>query len=127
MLDPHADPLLDADDTRLLVEIGFLALTAGRFGEARDIFEGALAARPAEEAGAIGIGLVALAAGEVGPAVRHFRAMPPSDAASAYLGLALLKAGERDEAERLLRDVAARAREPAFRILAQATLDDAQS
>ncbi|WP_062012805.1 tol-pal system YbgF family protein [Aureimonas sp. AU4] len=124
MLDSEVPPLLDVADTRLLVEIGFLALTAGRFSEAREIFEGALAARPSEEAGAIGIGLTALAAGDVPQAVRHFRALPPSDAASAYLGLALLKAGEREEAERLLRDVAARAREPAFRVLAQATLDE---
>lgn len=124
MIDTPTAPLLDADDTRLLVEIGFLALTAGQFAQAREIFDGALAARPGAEAGAIGIGLAALAAGKVDDAVRCLRALPPSDAASAYLGLALIQAGEREEAARLLSDVAARAREPAFRELAQATLTD---
>lgn len=116
-----APDLLDVDDTRLLVELGFTALTGGDTALATTLFEGARAARPREEAGALGLAMVALAEARVGEAEAILRALPPSDAASLYLGLALMQGSDREGGELLLRDVAAFASDPAFRAMAAAS------
>lgn len=97
--------LLDAGDVRLLVEMGFTALSRGRLAEAATIFAGVEAARPREEAGGIGRALVCLHRGAVDEAVRILRVLPPSDAARAFLGLAVARSGDQAEARAILTEV----------------------
>ena len=113
--------MLDTDDVRTLVDVGFIALSRGLDQHAAAIFEGVRAARPEAEAGPLGLALVHLLRGEVDPAVRLLRALPPSDAALTYLGIALLRQGAAQEARALLGDVAATADGP-FARLAEDTL-----
>ncbi len=107
--DRLAGQLLGADDVRLLVEIGFMALSRGLLAPAEAIFAGVEAARPGGEAGGIGCALLCLHRGAVDEAVRILRALPPSDAARAFLGLALARTGERGEARAILSEVVASA------------------
>jgi hypothetical protein len=122
-----AGALLEPDDVRLLVDIGFMALSRGLDGPAAAIFAGVAAARPAQEAGPIGTALVQLHRGEVEAAVRGLRALPPSDAARLFLGLALGRQGAAAEARAVLADVAATATDPAHARSAQAMLEAAES
>lgn len=117
-----ADQLLDAEDVRYLVEIGFIALAAGAHAEAEIIFEGVKAARPAQEAGPLGIAMVAMARGDFEAAVRKLRAMPPEPAALTYLGIALARCGERHLARTLWKSVVSGAAGTPFFALAQAQL-----
>ncbi|WAJ30514.1 hypothetical protein [Antarcticirhabdus aurantiaca] len=114
--------LVDADDARMLVEIGFIALSAGLDRDAEAIFSGVSAARPGGEAGPIGLALVHLARNEPARAVALLRPLPPTDAALAYLGLALAREGSIGEARRILADVAQTASGTPFGDLAEATL-----
>ncbi len=94
-----------ADDMRTLVDLGFIALSAGLLRQAGTIFDGVVAARPEGEAGHIGLALVSLAQGRTEDAVRRLRARPPSDAVLTFLGMALARMGERDDARAALRAV----------------------
>ena len=113
---------LEADDVRMLVEIGFMALSAGLTAQAQAIFAGVKAARPAQEAGPLGLALTAMAQGDLPAAVAILRTLPPSDAALTYLGLALARSGEREEARRLLGEVLETAADPSFAELAGGAL-----
>ena len=93
---------LDADDRRMLVDIGFIALSAGLDQKALAIFEGVQVARPNEEAGFIGEALVRMARGDAAKAVEILRRLPPSDAATLFLGIALQKLGALDDAREML-------------------------
>ncbi|GJD91450.1 hypothetical protein BHAOGJBA_4998 [Methylobacterium hispanicum] len=104
MSEPAA--LLEADDVRLLVEIGFSALSRGLLAPAETIFAGVEAARPGSEAAGIGRALARLHGGAVDEAVGILRALPPSDAARAFLGLAVSRTGDRAEARAILAEVA---------------------
>src|SRR5690606_7570784 len=97
--------LLQTEDTRLLTEIGFIALSAGLHEHAGLIFRGVEAARPGQEAGPLGRALVHMASGELDSAVQILRALPPSDAALSYLGLALARRGDEAEAKAILQRV----------------------
>lgn len=90
------------DDVRALVDIGFIALSAGMVDQAGVIFEGVSAARPEAEAGAIGQALVYLARGEADDAVRILRTVPPTDAAQTFLGLAYARSGRPQDARAVL-------------------------
>ena len=114
--------LLTADDVRMLVDLGFIALSAGLNGEARAIFAGVAAARPHGEAGPLGTAMVHLAEGEIDPAVAILRRLPPTDAALTYLGIALLRRGDGGEARRILSDVAETAAGTPFAALAAEAL-----
>lgn len=113
---------LGPDDVRTLVEIGFSALMQGLDRQAEAIFTGVVAARPAAEAGRIGLALTHLYRGGIREAVALLRALPPTDAARLYLGLALSRLGDVAEARRLLDDVARTASDPAFVETARALL-----
>jgi hypothetical protein len=117
------DDLLETEDTRLLTEIGFIALSAGLEGPAEKIFRGIEAARPSQEAGPLGRALVHMARGELDPAITLLRALPPSDAALAYLGLALARRGDGAEAKAILQRVARTSSDAAFIDLASAVLE----
>lgn len=115
--------LLETDDTRLLTEIGFIALSAGLDAPAEKIFRGIEAARPTQEAGPIGRALVHMGRGELDAAVTLLRALPPSDAALSYLGLALARRGDGAEARAILQRVARTSSDAAFIGLASAALE----
>jgi hypothetical protein len=115
--------LLGTEDTRLLTEIGFIALSAGLDGPAEKVFRGIEAARPGQEAGPIGRALVLMARGELDAAIAVLRALPPSDAALSYLGLALARRGDSAEARAILQRVARTASDAAFIDLASAALE----
>lgn len=115
--------LLETEDTRLLTEIGFIALSAGLEGPAETIFRGIEAARPNQEAGPIGRALVHMARGELDPAITILRTLPPSDAALGYLGLALARRGDGAEARAILQRVARTSSDAAFIDLATAALE----
>jgi thioredoxin-like negative regulator of GroEL len=114
--------LLETEDTRLLTEIGFIALSAGLESQADLIFRGIEAARPGQEAGPLGRALVHLARGEIDAAIAILRALPPSDAALSYLGLALARRGDGTEARAILQRVARTSSDTAFVDLATAAL-----
>lgn len=114
--------LLETEDTRLLTEIGFIALSAGLEGQAVIIFRGIEAARPGQEAGPLGRALVHMARGELDGAITVLRALPPSDAALTYLGLALARRGDGAEAKAILQRVVRTSSDGAFIDLATAAL-----
>ena len=116
--------LLATDDTRLLTEIGFIALSAGLDRNAEAIFKGIEAARPSQEAGPLGRALVHMGRGELDGAIALLRSLPPSDAAQTYLGLALARRGDGSEARAILQRVARTSSDQAFVDLANATLQE---
>ncbi|MGQ3211777.1 MAG: tetratricopeptide repeat protein [Shinella sp.] len=116
--------LLETADVRLLVELGFTALSAGLNGEAGKIFAGVTAARPGSEAGFLGLALVQMGGNDLDKAIATLKALPPSDAAMAYLGLALARAGDRDGARRAFEMVTETAHATSFGALAAAGLKD---
>lgn len=97
---------VEAEDLRLLTEIGFIALGAGLNGQAGLVFEGVAAVRPEAEAGFIGRALVRIAVGDAAGAVDILRKAPPSDAVTTYLGMAYARWGAKDEARACLASVA---------------------
>jgi len=111
-------------DARLLAELGFIALSAGRYEDAAAIFDGLRAARPVEEAGALGRAMVHMAGGELDDAVNLLKRLPPSDAAQAYLGIALARRGDIDEARTILERVIRTAPGTPFAELAAAVLEE---
>lgn len=115
--------LLEVADVRLLVELGFTALSAGLNQEAEKIFAGVTAARPRGEAGFLGLAMVQMADNDLDKAIATLKALPPSDAAMAYLGLALTRIGDRDEAQRVFKLVTETAPSSAFGALAAAGLE----
>jgi len=103
------DSLLDTAAARLLVEVGFLALSMGRDTAAETIFAGVSAARPQQEAGPLGLALVHLHRGHLDAAERTLRTLPPTDSVQAFLGLTIARTGDRLQARDILSEVAASA------------------
>lgn len=116
--------VLESDDVRMLVDIGFIALSAGLDPQARTIFAGVEAARPDQEAGPIGLALAEMAADELDSAVARLKALPPSDAALTYLGMALMRRGDTGEGRETLRRVLETAPGTPFAELAAASLGE---
>lgn len=101
--------MVGTEEARLLVDIGFMALSRGLNDMAAQIFAAVEVARPDGEAGRIGAALVDMARGRLDEAASRLRAMPGSDEAQAFLGMALARMGDRQAAtetlERLVRTV----------------------
>lgn len=112
--------ILEAEDVRLLVDVGFIALSAGLDREAEAIFAGVSAARPGQEAGPLGLAMIHMARNQLDQAVATLRALPPSDAALTYLGLALARRGDAAEARSVLGSVIDTAPGTPFAELAEA-------
>jgi tetratricopeptide (TPR) repeat protein len=96
---------LHADEVRLLADIGFMALSAGLFREAEEIFQGVKAARPKGEAGAIGLALLRMAENDHDQAVAILKSQRRSLASRAFLSLALAKQGDRQRARKIAQSV----------------------
>ncbi len=115
--------ILEAEDMRTLMDIGFMALSRGLDGPAAAVFAGVAAARPDQEGGPIGTALVKLYRGQIDEALAILRRLPPSDAVRTFLGLALSRQGDREAARRTLADVVETAGGTAFARSARDMLD----
>jgi tetratricopeptide (TPR) repeat protein len=103
------DAALDADDLRLLLEIGYVAAGNGYFQEAEAIFRGVAAKRPESTAPSIGRAIAALNRGSAAEAAAILETertrCPQDDLLRAFLGLALKSAGRTAESVALLNAV----------------------
>lgn len=113
---------VQTDDVKLLVELGFIALSAGLPAEAEAIFDGVAAARPGQEAGPLGLALTAMACGDLDRAVDILKRLPPSDAAMTYLGMAFARRGDNEDARSVLRTVVETAQDASFAALSSTLL-----
>ena len=118
---------LKADDVRMLVDLGYIALSRGLPDKAAAIFAGVQAARPAHEAGFIGGALVSLARGEMETAVKTLRSLPPTDTARTFLAMALIQSGDRTAAREILLDVVRTAAGTSCAELADQLLDEVEA
>lgn len=116
--------MLEREDLRMLVDIGFIALNAGQSERSVAIFNGIAAIRPEAEAGPLGLALNRMALGQHLEAAEILRRLPPSDAALTYLGLCAARLGDVAEARRILRNVERTAPGTPFAELARASLDE---
>jgi hypothetical protein len=112
----------DAEDVRLLVDIGFMTQSRGLIGHAARIFDGVALLRPEQESGAIGRALCDLHQGDFTSAINRLRKAPPTDSARVFLGMALARSGDRAEAARVLANVIDTAENPATTDLARGLL-----
>lgn len=115
--------MLDAEDVRLLASLGFSALMRDGDAHARAIFEGVRAARPEQEAGAIGLAMLHLKNGESDRAIDLLKPFGASDIALAFQGLAFFRNGDRETAVRILNDAMALAPEGEGGVLARQMLE----
>ncbi|MDO1583179.1 tetratricopeptide repeat protein [Rhizobium oryzicola] len=116
--------LLEREDVKTLVELGFMAITAGMLGDAETIFQGITAARPDQEAGPLGLAMVRLAQDRPADAVALLKKLPPSEAVLTYLGLAQARHGDRAAAARCLHGVIASAPNSSFADMAGAAISE---
>lgn len=116
--------VLDTNDVKLLVELGFVALSAGLLKEAEVIFTGVKSARPAGEAGPLGLALLRMAQGNLDEAISILKAQRRSVAAKTFLGLALARHGDRKQAQKTLQGVIDRASGTSFAELATVGLHE---
>jgi Flp pilus assembly protein TadD len=70
---------IDSDLLKLLMEMGFLAINAGRLGEAETIFQGVAQARPNSGYPQIGLGCVAMGRGDYDKAAEILRDSPAKE------------------------------------------------
>lgn len=104
--------VLDAQDARLLTEIGMLAAEAGDVTRADAIFGALRRVRPDRAYPYIGLALARLAAGRAGEAVRLLEDADASDPQErgvlhAWRGLALQLTGRTAESRKVLNEAAA--------------------
>ncbi|MGJ0508131.1 MAG: hypothetical protein ACR652_13600 [Methylocystis sp.] len=117
--------MFESEDVRALVDLGFIAIGLGLDEAADRIFSGVRALRPDQEAGYIGDALVRMTREDFNGATKVLRPLPPTDSARLFLGMALMRGGEREEAGRVLGDVARRAENPAMSVLATSLIEGA--
>ena len=101
---------IDAQLTKLLMEVGYLAGGYGFVSESEKIFNGIAAVRPESEYPYIGLAVTCLNANMNEAAVeilrtRALKANPDSDLAKSFLGLALKLAGMNAESQKVLQEV----------------------
>src|SRR3954452_12008770 len=100
----HRDPIPTKENAPHLVAEGLAHRDAGRFREAREIFQGMRALFPASEMPEVLLGTVAFACREIDNAVAHYRKAlqvnPRSAFAWAHLAQALIFRKEKETAYR---------------------------
>lgn len=120
---------VNADVLQKLMEAGYVAAGHGLAPFAERIFAGVEAARPDNEAPAIGRAVAALNAGQPAEAVATLREaaqrFPKSELILSFLGLALQMAGMNNESATILREVAANGDDPQAKAMADALLNPA--
>ena len=117
--------MIESDEVRMLVDLGFLAVTRGLEKHAQSIFDGVRAVRPDEDAAYIGQALLHIQQNNLSGAVKLLRSRPPSDGIRLFLGMALLRLGDIADAEDVLQDIVKTAREPAMVEMAKVLLASA--
>ncbi|MBV7485203.1 tetratricopeptide repeat protein [Bordetella sp. BOR01] len=103
--------VLDADEARLLAEIGLLAAAAGDVARAGTIFGALRQVRPTRAYPSIGLAVAYMNAGQAAQAVQLLENAPAADAGElgtlhAWRGLALQLSGRNAESRRVLQAVA---------------------
>lgn len=98
---------IESNLLKLLMEMGFLATNFGRLREATTIFTGLTHARPQSVYPKIGLGCVAMGAGQYSQAVEILENAPSQDAGErdlcqGFLGMALKLGGFNDECRNVL-------------------------
>lgn len=94
--------MLETQHVRLMAELGFTALMRGRDTEAERIFLGVRAARPEQNAGPIGLALLALKRGEPDTAIDLLKELKSDEHALTFLGLAYYRKGDTERAAKIL-------------------------
>ena len=117
--------MIESDEVRMLVDLGFVAVTRGLDKQAQAIFEGVRAVRPNEDAAYIGQALLLIQQNNLSGAVKILRSRPPSDGIRLFLGMSLLRLGDISDAMDVLQDVVKTAREPAMVEMAKVLLASA--
>lgn len=101
---------IDRKHLAVMMEAGYIFIGMRRYKEARELFEGIAALEPDSEIPLVALGNVDFCEGNVAKSIRHYekaiKLKPASAFAKVYLGEALFFAGKKDEAMRLLADVA---------------------
>src|SRR4051794_23536605 len=96
-----------AEEIGLLMEAGFIYRYARKFEEARDVFRGIRALRPASEVPEVALGGVSFDEGNITAAIAHYKKAiqiePKSAYAYAHLGEAQAFANDKEGARRSLR------------------------
>lgn len=115
---------LDAEEVRLLADIGFIALWSGQLREAELVFRGVHAARPHGEVGRLGLALLHMASNNLDEAIAILRSQRRSVAARTYLGLAFARQGDKGRARKTLQSIIDRAPATPFAALAEAGLQE---
>lgn len=98
--------MLEAEQVRLMAELGFTALLHGRDAEAERIFLGVQAARPNKEAGPVGLAMLALKRGDPDAAIELLRDFKKDEHALVFLGLAYYRKGDTERAAKILNTAA---------------------
>ena len=93
---------INADEARLLAQIGFLGISRGALVDSKMIFEALSANRPDQEVGAIGRALIELGAGNPAAARDILAKARQSEAVMSFSVLANVLLGERDQAAEIL-------------------------
>ena len=114
---------VDADEAKLLAEIGFLGIGRGLPGPAQMVFTALAALRPDQEAAPIGLALTALAQGAPDRAAALLRAAPQTEAVLAFRVLALARLGDLALARELRDELAASGADTALKAIADTALD----
>lgn len=96
--------MLHTDQVKLLAELGFIALMRNMDDNARKIFKGVEAARPEQEAAAIGLAMLDLKTNNIDSAIDRLKKFSSSEKALTFLGLAFFRKGETAKAVKVLND-----------------------
>jgi len=101
---------IDRKHMAVVMEAGYVYIGMRRFKEAREVFEGLVTLAPDSEVPHVALGNVSFCEGNVTKAIKHYeRALnvdPNSVFAKVYMGEALFFNGEKNEALKLLSEVA---------------------
>lgn len=94
--------MLETEQVRLMAELGFAALMQGHDREAERIFRGVQAARPEQDAGPVGLAMLALKRGQPDAAIDLLKGFKTDERALTFLGLAYFRKGDTERAVKIL-------------------------
>lgn len=94
--------MLGTETVKLMAELGFSALMQGRADEAQTIFLGVRAARPEQNAGPIGLAMLALGRDDPDTAIGLLKDLKSDEQALTFLGLAYFRKGDKERAVKIL-------------------------
>lgn len=114
---------VDADEAKLLAEIGFLGIGRGMTAPAQVVLAALAALRPDQEAAPIGLALAALAEGAPDRAAALLRRAPQTEPVLAFRALALARMGDLALARELRDELSAAGADAALLEIANSALD----